>query len=328
MRDVTVRFLNQADVQALHLDFESVLSVTGKALTEHAHKAFEMPPKPGIHPAQGTFIHAMPAYLPNFKAAGLKWVSGFPENVAKGLPMIMGLLVLNDPDTGFPLCIMDATWITTIRTAAVSTLAAKSFLPKNCRLLGIIGAGTQGTCHTEMLKYAFPSIQEVLVFDTSEKQLEIFRAHLKEKSQLVVTAAADPETVFQESELVITATSRQPEPMVRKSWLKPGGVYIGIESFRYWREEALLSADKFVTDDWNQAQSFLKNTQHIKKAPELYAELGDIITNAKPGRQNSQERIVCIFVGMALVDVALGSMIYKEALARDFGNKLILASIV
>jgi ornithine cyclodeaminase len=176
-----------------------------------------------------------------------------------------------------------------------------------------------------MLKYAFPSIQEVLAFDISENQLEIFRDHLKKKISLNITAVSDPETVFQESELVITATSRQPEAMVRESWLKPGGVYIGLESFRNWREDALLSADKFVTDDWNQALSFLKKSVHIKKTPELYAELGDIITNAKPGRQEAEERIVCIFVGMALVDVALGSMMYKKAVERGIGNELILA---
>jgi ornithine cyclodeaminase/alanine dehydrogenase-like protein (mu-crystallin family) len=176
-----------------------------------------------------------------------------------------------------------------------------------------------------MLKYAFPSIQEVLAFDISENQLEVFRDHMQEKYRLNVTAVSDPKTVFQESELVITATSRQPEPMVRKSWLKPGGVYIGLESFRYWCEEALLSADKFVTDDWNQSLSFLRKTKHIKNTPRLYAELGDIITKAKPGRLSAEERIVCIFVGMALVDVALGSMMYKMAVERGIGNELLLS---
>jgi len=287
-----------------------------------------MPPKPGVHPSPGTFIHAMPAYLPNFRTAGLKWVSGFPGNAEKGLPMIMGLLVLNDPETGFPLCLMDASWITAVRTAAVSTLAAKCLLPKNPRLLGIIGAGTQGTFHTEMLQYVFPSIQEVLVFDTSEKQLEIFRNHLQERNRLSVTSAPDPKTVFEESDLVITATSKQHAPLVGKSWLKQGGVYIGLESFRYWREEALLSADKFVTDDWKQAQSFLKNTKHINTAPKLYAELGEIVSGAKHGRQKTHERIgwsLCIFVGMALVDIALGDLIYKTALENGIGNDLTLA---
>ena len=59
-----------------------------------------MPPKPGIHPLPDAFIHAMPAFVPAMRAAGMKWVSGFPENHRRGLPYINGLLVLNDPDTG------------------------------------------------------------------------------------------------------------------------------------------------------------------------------------------------------------------------------------
>jgi ornithine cyclodeaminase/alanine dehydrogenase len=325
MGNVVLRFLSQADVLALNLDFDSVLSITEKAVEEHARKAFEMPPKPGVHPVPGTFIHAMPAYLPNLGAAGLKWISGFPENAEKGLPMIVGMLVLNDPETGFPICLMDATWITAVRTAAVSTLAAGCFLQKNVRSLGIIGAGTQGTYHSEMLKHVFPSIQEILAFDTSKTQLEAFRMNMQERHELVVTSAADPKPVFEKADLVITATSKQHAPQVGKSWLKQGGVYIGLESFRYWREEALLSADKFVTDDWKQAQSFLKNTKHIKKAPKLYAELGEIVTGAKPGRQNTHERIVCIFVGMALLDIALGNMIYKKAMENGIGKDLTLA---
>jgi ornithine cyclodeaminase/alanine dehydrogenase-like protein (mu-crystallin family) len=325
MGNVVLRFLSQTDVLALNLDFDSVLAVTEKAVQEHARKAFEMPPKPGVHPAPGTFIHAMPAYLPNLGAAGLKWISGFPENAEKGLPMIVGMLVLNDPETGLPICLMDATWITAVRTAAVSTLAAGCFLQKNFRSLGIIGAGTQGTYHTKMLKHVFPAIREVSVFDTSKTQLEIFRANMQESHKLAVTSASDPKPVFEESDLVITATSRQQAPVVGKSWLKQGGVYIGLESFRYWREEALLSADKFVTDDWKQAQSFLKDTKHIKKAPKLYAELGEIVTGAKPGRESTQERIVCIFVGMALVDIALGNMIYKTAMENGIGKDLTLA---
>jgi len=327
MGNIVLRFINQADVLALNLSFDRVLSVTEQALGEHARGSFEMPPKPGIHPSPGTFIHAMPAYLPNFKAAGLKWVGGFPENAAGGLPVITGLLVLNDPATGFPLCLMDAAWITAVRTAAVSTLAAKFFRPGNYQALGIIGAGTQGTFHAEMLKYVFPSIQKIFVFDISEAQVEIFRKRLQDKYDLEVTFAPDPAIVFEETELVITATSKQPTPVVGKSWLKPGGVYIGLESFRYWREDALASADKFVTDDWKQAQTFLNNTRHIAKAPKLYAELSEVVAGAKPGRQNENEHIVCIFVGMALIDIALGNLIYEAALENGIGNDLTLAQV-
>ena len=324
MNKVTFLYLNQEDILSLNIGFDEILSVTEKALKEHARKAFEMPTKPGIHPLPGAFIHAMPAYLPKLGAAGLKWVSGFPENGKKGLPMIIGLLILNDPETGLPLCMMDATWVTAIRTAAVSAIAAKYLMRTDSRALGIIGAGTQGTYHAEMFKQILPSIQEVFVFDISHGQLERFRSHLQSINGLTVKIAPSPKAVFEESDMVITATGKQDAPLVENFWLKKGGFYIGIESFRYWSEGALLSADKFVTDDWAQTQSFLRNTKHIANPPQLYAELGEIVSGEKSGRETEYEQIVCIFVGMGLVDIAFGHMVFTMAVEKGIGDELTL----
>ena len=324
MKNISFRYLNQDDILSLNVPFDDILSVTEKALKEHAHKAFEMPPKPGIHPLTGTFIHAMPAFLPDLKIAGLKWVSGFPENAKRGLPTIVGLLIMNDPETGLPLCLMDATWITAIRTAAVSGVAAKHLLRKRSRVLGIIGAGTQGTYNTEMIKHTCPSMQEIIAFDINREQLNRFRSHIQNASELTVKFAPDPRTVFEESDMVVTATGTQERPMVESAWLRQGGLYIGLESFRYWGEEALLSVDKFVTDDWNQAQSFMQHSVHIRKPPHLYGELGEIVSGAKPGRERNDEQVVCIFIGMGLVDVAFGDLVYKMALEKGIGNELTL----
>ena len=84
-----------------------------------------MPPKPGVHSRPDAFIHAMPAYIPALHAIGMKWVSGYPANQARGLPYITGLLILNDDETGLPLAVMDCTWITAMRTGAATALAAK-----------------------------------------------------------------------------------------------------------------------------------------------------------------------------------------------------------
>lgn len=324
MKKIHLRYLNQNDVLSLNINFDDILSVTEKALKEHGRKAFEMPPKPGIHPLPGSFIHAMPAFLSDLKMAGLKWVSGFSKNLEKDLPTIVGLLVLNDTETGLPLCIMDATWLTAVRTAAVTGVAAKYLVREKPRVLGIVGAGTQGTSNTEMIKQTCPSIQEVIVFDVNPEQLSKFQSYIQDTYGLRVKFAPDPQMVFQESDMVVTATGKQERPMVEGAWLKPGGLYFGLESFRYWGEEALLSVDKFVTDDWNQAQSFLENSKHIQKSPHLYGELGEIVLGAKPGRETDDERIVCIFIGMAIIDIAVGHLIYNKALEKRAGTELTL----
>ena len=324
---ISFRYINQDDVLSLNIGFDDILSVTEQALKEHGCKAFEMPPKPGVHPLPRTFIHAMPAFLPNLKIAGLKWVSGFPENWRMNLPTIVGLLILNDPETGLPLCIMDATWLTAIRTASVSAVAAKHLLREQSRVLGIIGAGAQGTFHTEMIKHVCPSIQEVVVFDIDRQQLDKFQSHVRNTCRLTVNSVQSPEAVFKESDVVVTATAKQDRPMVESAWLREGGFYVGVESFRYWNESALLSVNKFVTDDWNQTQTFLQKSTHIREPLQVYAELGEIVIGAKPGRETENERIACIFVGMAIVDIAFGDLIYKMALKKGIGSELTLARI-
>ncbi len=119
-------YLSRADVEAVALDMPAIIGLLETAFREKGAGRVEMPPKPGIHPRPDAFIHAMPAYIPALEAAGIKWVSGFPENVARGLPYISGLIVLNDAETGLPYCVMDCTWITAYRTGAASALSAST----------------------------------------------------------------------------------------------------------------------------------------------------------------------------------------------------------
>src|SRR5262249_40898541 len=118
--------LSHDEIVGLNLPLESVFAAIERAFIEHGKGSVEMPPKIGLHPHPGTFIHAMPAYIPALHACGMKWVSGYPGNAARGLPTIAGLLILNDPDTGLPYAMLDAQWITAIRTAIVSALIVKS----------------------------------------------------------------------------------------------------------------------------------------------------------------------------------------------------------
>jgi ornithine cyclodeaminase/alanine dehydrogenase-like protein (mu-crystallin family) len=138
-------YLSQADVNAVGLTMTEIIAALEKAFKEKGEGRVEMPPKPGIHPGGGdNFIHAMPAYIPAMKSAGLKWVSGFPQNFQRGLPYINGLLILNNPDTGLPISVMDCVWITAMRTGAATAVAAKYLARTDSSILGILGGGGQG----------------------------------------------------------------------------------------------------------------------------------------------------------------------------------------
>src|SRR4030066_134785 len=105
-------YLSRKDVEAVDLSMKEIIGAVETAFKEKGKGRTEMPPKPGIHPVKDSFIHAMPAYIGRLGSAGMKWVSGFPDNQKKGLPYISGLIVLNDPATGIPMSVMDASWVT------------------------------------------------------------------------------------------------------------------------------------------------------------------------------------------------------------------------
>ena len=175
MTEQKLLYLSQHDVASVGLGMAEIIDLLDKAFWEKGHGRVEMPPKPGIHPGEGdNFIHAMPAYIPAMNAAGMKWVSGFPGNYQKGLPYITGLLILNDTETGIPLAMMDCVWITAMRTAAATAVAAKTLARSDSKVLGVLGCGVQGFTNTEALQVLFP-VEEVMAYDVMPDALVRFR---------------------------------------------------------------------------------------------------------------------------------------------------------
>jgi len=144
---------------------KEVIRVVKEAFLEKAEGRIEVPPKPGIHPQKDAFIHVMPAYIPKMKSAGIKIVSGFPENPKRGLPYISGLLILNDTETGFPISVMDCTWITAKRTGAATAIAAEHLARQDSKVLGILGCGVQGRSNLEALTAVCKNLEEVKAYN-------------------------------------------------------------------------------------------------------------------------------------------------------------------
>jgi ornithine cyclodeaminase/alanine dehydrogenase len=139
-----ILYLSYADVVSAGVTMPEIIGALEVAFREHGEGRVEMPPKPGVHPRRDAFIHAMPAYIPALRSVGIKWVSGYPENLTRGLPYITGMLILNDEETGVPIAVMDCTWITTVRTGAATAVAAKYLARPDAKRVGILGCGVPG----------------------------------------------------------------------------------------------------------------------------------------------------------------------------------------
>src|SRR5512139_4092677 len=171
-------YLSRADVEHVNLDMSTIIELLEVAFREKGAGKVEMPPKPGIHTMPDAFIHAMPAWIPSLHSAGIKWVSGYPENFKRGLPYISGLLVLNDVETGIPYAVMDCSWITAMRTGAASALSAKYLARPESKTAGILACGVQGHTNLEALACLFP-VRRAYAYDILPAVQDKFVAEMK-----------------------------------------------------------------------------------------------------------------------------------------------------
>jgi ornithine cyclodeaminase/alanine dehydrogenase-like protein (mu-crystallin family) len=324
MKKIDFLFLSQEDVLAVEFSMPEIIATIETVFQEHGSKRFENPPKPGIHPRGDAFIHAMPGYLPTLKAAGLKWVSSYPSNQKLDFPAVMGLMILNDVETGRPLALMDCRWITAVRTAAVSAVAAKYLANKTSSVIGIVGAGTQGRYNLLAVREVLPNLQSVRVFDTNQQVLDGFVRIMGAETSLTIEAVDTPAAAILDSDVIVTATGKLEQPVYKENWVKPGALVLPVHH-RGWENAFLHKADKFVCDDWPQLQNAHKEVGGFYgPLPPLTAELGEIVNGLKPGREREAERIVDFNYGLAIEDVALAASIHALAVQKGLGVTLTL----
>ena len=318
----SILYISRADVERVALDMPTILDLLEKTFREKAAGRVEMPPKPGIHTRPEAFIHAMPAYIPALRSAGIKWVSGYPENQKHGLPYISGLLILNDVETGLPYAVMDCTWITAYRTGAASALAAKYLARRESKVAGILACGVQGRTNLEALAAVFP-LETVYAFDIRPESQERYVEEMAAKLHLDIIGVDEPQKAVTPCDLVITSGPilKSPTPTIRKDWLKPGAFASAVDFDSYWAPEALAQMDKLSTDDLPQFQ-YYKGIGYFQTTPTPYAELGEIVIGRKPGRERPDERTMAMNLGLALEDMALAPTIYRLATERGIGTPL------
>lgn len=283
-------------------------------LAERTYRAMaagrvELPPKPGIHPRPNAFIHAMPAYLAHDDVAALKWVSGYPDNKARGLPYISGLIVINDAETGFPLAVMDAAEITAARTAAASGACIRRFAPQGWRRAAIIGCGEQGRYHARIVNALQP-----------DAEIGAYDVHLGRARELegAVTPAADPQQALEGAEVVITGIPivERPEPSIDSEWLGDRYLLLPLDFDASIRPGPIADAGLFLSDDVAQFEYYRKQG-HFRGWPAPHRSVGEALE-----RGETAKRVACCNLGVGALDAAFGRVVYERAVEAGAGTRL------
>lgn len=315
-------YLSRADVESVGLDMGAIIKLLEQAFMEKGMGKVEMPPKPGIHTMPDAFIHAMPAYIPSMKSAGIKWVSGYPDNFKRGLQYINGLLILNDAETGIPYAVMDCTWITAYRTGAASALSAKYLARPESETAAILACGVQGRTNLEALACVF-KLKKVYAYDVLPEVQEQYVREMGAKLGLEIEGVKEPKRAVEQADLVVTSGPilKHPTATIEKDWVRPGAYASAVDFDSYFTGAAMAQMDRISTDDHAQFQ-YYKSVGYFQQTPDPYADLGELVAGLKPGRGSAQERTMAINLGLAMDDMAVAPTIFRMAREKGLGQAL------
>jgi len=327
---ITFRYLSQEDLlRSGCLDFSMAIEAAESAMIAHRNGDVIFPDKIVQIFKEETQerINCLPATLCKEKVCGVKWVSVFPPNLEKGLQNLTALFILSEIDNGFPLSVMEGTLCSNMRVGAMGAIAAKHLAPADAKTIGFIGAGEQAKMHLLAMKEVRPSLEVCQVAAKTPPEEDQFIAEMSPicKEMKFEAANTNGERAMQGADILVTATSAQ-APLLKAAWMKPGSFYSHIGG---WEDEYAVAkqCEKIVCDDWETVKHRTQTLSRMYQAGELkdsdlHANLDELVAGIKPGREHPEERAYFNAVGLAFVDVAIASAMYRRAVEQDSGQML------
>jgi ornithine cyclodeaminase/alanine dehydrogenase-like protein (mu-crystallin family) len=273
----------------------------------------------------GGFLKPFSGYMAGEEYAFVKSFSFFEANQAKGLPVTDSMVVLFGADTGLPACIMEANWITTMKTGASTAVTAKYLSRSDSRVMSIFGAGGLGRTHLLCFNELF-DLDEVRVVDVIPGVAERFASELGEKTGLSIVIPSSPEAAVRDADLVVTVTTGS-AVNVEVPWLKPGAFVARMGTYQEVALDLLLEADKLVVDRWAYVSYRVPEMVELIQAGKLsakdvHAEWPDIVGGRAAGRESQNEIILYIALGLWGEYAAILPSVYRRAKELGLGTRL------
>lgn len=322
---MSVRLISNKEITSL-LSLGKTIEVVEKVFAEYAYGRTVTPPVltlPVI--SQRGEINVKICYVDDLQVAGGKVVSFYEGNAEKGLPSVMGTILLFNGETGELFALMDGGYITTARTGALGALSAKYLAREDAKIVGVIGAGTQARIQLEALKLVKPQINEIRVFSRTQTNTQRYADEMKSKLGIPVQVVGSVREAVEGTSIIITATNAY-EPLVNDDWLSPGVHIIDIGADGEGMQELdpeIFSRARTFCDSLDQC-AVIGELQHPLEARiitrEQVTEIGDVIIGKAPGRLHDDEITVFDSTGVAIQDVAVGYLVYQLAEMADVGT--------
>ena len=310
--------LSDADVKRL-LPMREAIDAVERAFGEYAKGAVLMPPRSTMMLDRfGGSVSLMPSYLEETGALATKIISIYPRNPERGLPTTAAWIAVNDPETGTLEALIDATYLTAVRTGAVTGVAARYLAPRDSRVAAVIGCGVQGRTQAWAVAETCP-LETIRVFDVSRERMRRFAEEMGPKLGVEIVAAESGEEAARGAGVVVTATTSR-EPVVRRRWLGDEVHVSAVGSFypdhRELDTETVREA-KVVVDSREAVLAeagdlLIPLEEGAITEDHIYAELGELVLGRKDGRVEGDGLTVFKSVGLAIQDSAVAGLVLRK----------------
>ena len=305
--------LNRADLESLGLTWAEIIDVLDDAFVQKARGLVQNPPKPKVTSRDDAFIHAMPAYLGGSDRIGIKWVAGYEQNHAKGLPYIYGAVIMNDAETGRPIALLDGGWITEMRTPGVSGVTMRH-VPGDPKHLAIVGCGVQGRRHLEVALQVHAGLTHVTAYDYVDG---VAQQLLDNAGDRVTTVADTPIDAVAGADLVITTITVPLEPKLDCAYTDPNALLVPVDYDDAMAPAAFHDAVVYCVDDLGQYGSVAESL-YFFGLPRPDTHLAEVVAGKYDVPVTG--RRMFLNMGIAMDDVALGSLVLDRATATGAGR--------
>jgi len=317
-------YLSDDDLSTLGITTEEVLDATEAAIRGREEGSVWAAPKATILPPDGRYMMAALAAMSDPPLLANKTVLLNPRNPERGLPQINGLISLLNADTGLPVAVLDANWITGIRTAGASAVAARYMARKESSVIAFIGCGVQAHSHLELFSDMFP-IARIKTFSRGRPRQEILCAAAAEKgiSGDICDTAHD---AVSDADIIVTSitVTYDPDfkPFLDANWMKPGAFAAVTDLGVPWIQDTLSVLDRVIIDDLEQEATMDKK---VAPAEVVQGDLAGVVMGRATGRTDGpagdNERTAFMFRGVPLGDLALSALCYRKAMEKDARNE-------
>jgi ornithine cyclodeaminase/alanine dehydrogenase-like protein (mu-crystallin family) len=313
-----MRFIDREEV-ARRLTYDVCIPIVRDAMIAFSRGKTKQLLRSIIPLADGRMFGVMPGAMGSRAPFGAKLISVFPENFARGIQSHQGLVILFDPESGAPVCVVHAGELTAIRTAAASAVATDTLSRKDSHRMALLGYGEQAATHSRAISKV-RNITSIVVWGRSYERAQAFAKRMKVELNISFTASESVQNAVADADIICTVSSAS-EPILKGEWVRPG-THLNLVGSSYAGptevDNELVVRSRFIVDSregvLNQGAEFLRaKAAGLVGDDHIVAEIGQVLAGESQGRRSAEEITIYKSLGHIMQDLASAWALYSQS---------------